>query len=310
MEEAAILAAALAFDLLFGEYPNRLHPVVWMGWLTDRLLGWAPKDGPLRQTAYGALVLTVVVAIFAVPAWFLMRAFKATGGVPYVMTGALMLKPAFALRALWHEVEAVRQALAELDLSEARARVGRIVSRDVAVLAPPLIASAAVESAAESLADSFVGPIFYFALLGPAAALAYRAVNTLDAMIGYHGAYEYLGKAAARVDDLLNLIPARIAALLLALSAGPAGGSVAGACRAIWRDRARTESPNAGWTMSGMAGALGVRLEKPGAYVLNEGGSYPQPAHVRQALFVVGGAALLFVLFTVLFLIKRGAGLS
>jgi len=254
-------------------------------------------------------VLAAVVSLFAVPAWLMLREFKATGGVPYVMAGALVLKPSFALRVLWHEVDAVRKALAEMDLSEARARVGRIVSRDVAVLAPALIASAAVESAAESLTDSFVGPLFYFALLGPAAALAYRAVNTLDAMIGYHETYEYLGKAAARVDDLLNLVPARIAALLVVLSVGPAGGSVVGAFRAMWRDARRTESPNAGWTMSAMAGALGVRLEKPGTYVLNEQGGDPQPSHIRQALVVVGGAAFLFVLFTLLYLMGRDGGL-
>lgn len=310
VEEIAILAAALAFDLLLGEYPNRLHPVIWMGWITDRLLGWAPKEGPLRQTAFGALLVAATVLPFALPAWLLLRALRGTGGAPYVLAGALVLKPAFALRALWQEVDAVREALADRDLGEARARLGRIVSRDVAVLAPPLIASAAVESAAESLTDSLLAPLCYFVLLGPAAALAYRGVNTLDAMIGYHGPYEYLGKVAARLDDLLNLVPARIAALLLVLSAGPAGGSVVGACRSVWRDRAQTESPNAGWTMSAMAGALGVRLQKPGAYVLNTGGADPQPSHIRQALIIAMGAALLFVLLTVLLLAWRDAGLA
>ncbi len=302
MTDVLVLAAALAFDLLLGEYPNRLHPVIWMGWVTERLMRWAPREGRIRQVAFGIVLLAAEVLPFAVPVWLLLQGLKDSGSPSYVLAGALVLKPTFALRALWHEVDAVREALVGRDLAEARERAGRIVSRDVAILAPSLIASAAVESTAESLTDSFVAPLLYFALLGPAAALAYRAVNTLDAMIGYHGTYEYLGKAAARADDALNLVPARLAALLVVVSSLPAGGSFAGACRSLWRDHGLTESPNAGWTMSAMAGALRVRLEKPGEYVLNPDGAAPQPAHIRQALIVAAGAAALFTAVTVLFL--------
>ena len=309
-EEVAILAAALAFDLVLGEYPSRLHPVVWMGWVADRLLRFAPQQGALGQCAFGVLVLVAVTIPFAVPTWLLLDTLQWTGGAVYVLAGALVLKPSFALRALWTEVEGVRAAVDKSDLTDARLRVGRIVSRDVAILTPGLIASAAVESAAESLTDSFVAPLFYFVLLGPAAALAYRAVNTLDAMIGYHGTYEYLGKAAALVDDALNLVPARIASLLLAVSSGPAGGSVAGALRGIWRDRARTESPNAGWTMSAMGGALGVRLEKPGSYVLGSESTEPLPSHIKQALIIVAGAAVLCTVIAVVVLVWRYGGLT
>ena len=300
MEEIAILGAAVAFDLLLGEYPARLHPVVWLGQITDRLLDFSPSTGAMRQFLYGLFVVVLVVAIFAVPAWLLLMSFRSGGGVVYVLAGALVLKPAFSLRVLWEAVQEVRRALTQGDIQEARQKVGQIVSRDVATLSPPLVAAAAIESSAENLTDSLVAPLFYFVLLGPAGALAYRVVNTLDAMIGYHGRYEYVGKAAARLDDVLNFVPARLAALLLAVSAGPAGGSVAGALRTMWRDHAKTESPNAGWTMSAMSGALGVKLEKPGAYQL--GADHPEPGetHIRQALLILAAATTLALLLVVL----------
>lgn len=308
MTQVLVLAVALAFDLLLGEYPSRLHPVVWMGRLADRLLELAPRRGTFRQLAFGSFLVLGVTLPFAAPSWLLLQALAWQGEPIFVLGAALLLKPAFALRALWAEVEGVRARLLGSDLAAARGQVWRIVSRDVAVLSPGLIASAAIESASESLTDSFVAPLFYFALLGPAGALAYRGVNTLDAMIGYHGRFEYLGKAAARLDDVLNFVPARLAAALLAVSAGPAGGSVGGALRVLWRDHRRTESPNAGWTMSAMAGALGVRLEKPGTYVLNEHGEEPGPANVRRGLLTVMLAALLWVLVLALFLVWREGG--
>jgi adenosylcobinamide-phosphate synthase len=163
--------------------------------------------------------------------------------------------------------------------------------------------SAAIESLAENLSDSFVAPLFYFVILGVPGALAYRAINTLDAMIGYHGRFEYLGKVAARLDDLVNWLPARLTAYLLALGGalfipegGPArstGGRLSvvfpqeGAGMRAWqiarRDHAQTESPNAGWPMAAMAGALGVRLEKVGHYVLGDADQRLTAERVREA---------------------------
>lgn len=300
MEEIAILGVALAFDLFLGEYPPRLHPVVWMGRLTDALMDQSPKSGPKRQLLYGGLMVLAALALFAGPAWFLASYSQRAGGVFYVLAGAVLLKPAFSLRALWAAVDQVRLELVRGDLQEARRILGRIVSRDVAALSPPLVAAAAIESAAENYTDSFVAPLLYFLLLGPAGAIAYRVVNTMDAMVGYHGRYEYLGKAAARLDDVLNYVPARLAALLLAVSAGPGGGSPLGALRGMWREHGKTESPNAGWTISAMAGALGVKLVKPGAYQLGAGNREPQDSDVRRSLLILAAAAALALLLLVL----------
>ncbi len=305
MEHIAILGVAITFDLLLGEYPPRLHPVVWMGRVIDWLTDLAPGSGKLRQFFYGLAMLAIVVTLFTVPAWLLDRLFQQTGGFVHVLLGAVLLKPTFSLRALWESVSRVQAALqtecpvgaecpvGDVDTQEAKRSLGRIVSRDVAALTPPLIASAAIESAAENFTDSFVAPLMYYVLLGVPGAVAYRAVNTLDAMVGYRGKYEYLGKASARADDLLNLAPARLGALLLSVSAGLGNGSVMGALRTMWRDNRKTASPNAGWTMSAMAGALGVWLEKPGVYRLGAGFPEPVEGDIPRGLRIVAGGSLL-----------------
>ncbi|MCH8330432.1 MAG: cobalamin biosynthesis protein CobD [Bacteroidetes bacterium] len=161
--------------------------------------------------------------------------------------------------------------LTDGDVAQARLGLRSLVSREPSGLSSQQTAAATVESVSENMADSICGPWLFFALFGLPGAVAYRVINTMDSMIGYHGEYELLGKASARLDDIVNLIPARLSGLLLVLaSAFLPGQHAAGAWRIMWRDHARTESPNAGWPMSGMAGALGVELEKVGHYRLGE----------------------------------------
>ena len=159
-----------------------------------------------------------------------------------------------------------------------------LVSRPAPTLDAPHIASAAIESVAENLTDSVLAPLLSYAVLGLPGAVAYRAINTADAMRGYRaGSLEHFGKAAARLDDLLNLVPARLAALLLVLAASLGGGDARGAWRSMWRQHALTASPNAGWAMSAMAGALRVRLEKPDHYVLGQG-RWPDLSDMKTSL--------------------------
>ena len=157
-----------------------------------------------------------------------------------------------------------------------------------------------MESVSENMSDSFIGPWLAFALLGLPGAFAYRAINTLDSMIGYHGPYEYLGKAAARLDDLINLVPARVTGLLVVVGGLALPGQTApGAWRIMLRDHGRTESPNAGWSMSGMAGALGVELEKVGHYRLGDPDRSIEPADITravQSMYLVAALGLLLAL--------------
>jgi len=158
------------------------------------------------------------------------------------------------------------------------------VSRDTAALSEREIAGAATASLAENLTDSIVAPLLYAALFGLPGAAVYRFINTADAVLGYRTPeLENFGYAAARADDLLNLVPARLAALLLLAAAALSGAHVRSASRGCWRDRRRTPSPNGGWTMALMAHALGVRLEKRGVYSLNPEGRSPVAADVAAA---------------------------
>jgi adenosylcobinamide-phosphate synthase len=211
-----------------------------------------------------------------------------------VLVEALALKSMFSLRGLARAALTVRDDLARADLTGARASVGRdLVSRSTSALDGGQVASAAVESVAENLTDAFVAPVLFFLAFGLPGAVAYRVINTADAMIGYRdGPLLYFGRVAARLDDVLNLVPARLAALLLIAAASIAGGDGRRALAVMRRDHARTASPNAGWTMSAMAGALGVTLTKPDAYRLGDGRSV-RPDDIGRAVAVVVAAAAL-----------------
>jgi len=176
----------------------------------------------------------------------------------------------FAARALGDAAREMERALHAGQLERARSGLRSLCSRDPSQLSEPELVGATIESVAENASDSFVAPLFYYVLLGLPGAVAYRAVNTLDAMVGYRGRYEYLGKASARLDDLLNFIPARLTALALLLAGALLGKNVR-AGLSIWhRDARTTASPNAGRPMAAMAGLLGVRLEKAGHYALGD----------------------------------------
>jgi adenosylcobinamide-phosphate synthase len=278
-----VLALALVLDLAFSEPPTPLHPVVWIG----RLAGWleqrAPRDQALAELTYGATLTVAVVGSSAAAAVIAQRLI---GGMPSILHPVLLavaLKPTFALRALLEAGEAVRQPLAHGDLPAARQQLRSLVSRDTSDLSTELVASAAVESLAENASDSLVAPWLFYAVGGLPAAYAYRAANTLDAMIGYRGRYEWLGKAAAHLDDALNWLPARLTALLIALASEQPVRALAIAAR----DHGLTDSPNAGWPMAAMAGALGVQLEKVGHYRLGD------PRRRAQAEDIRRGAAIL-----------------
>lgn len=266
---AGVLVAALAVDLLAGEPPSAVHPVAWMGRAVSLLEPAGLRLRPRGQLLAGLLVAIAIPAAFAIAGLLLLSA-AAPWPALELLLGVALLKPMFALRELGRAGMRVRDSLAAGRIEQARLDLRGLCSRDAARLDPPLVVAGTVESLAENLSDSVVAPLFYYALLGLPGAVFYRAANTLDAMIGYHGRYEHLGKAAARLDDVLNFVPARLAALSLLLAGALGGRDPARGWRVLRRDGGRTESPNAGRPMAAMAGLLGVELEKPGHYRLGE----------------------------------------
>ncbi len=262
---------ALALDAL-GEPPARFHPVIYMG----NYLKWARKNWrgltPGQQLTEGA-------AGWALGAGLATGAGYAASGLPWYAQGVL-LKPLLARKALFDAVGAVATALERDDLPEARRLLSwHLCSRDTSELSAAEVAGAAIESLAENLSDSVVAPLLAYRVGGLGLAAAYRLTNTADAMWGYRTPeLEWAGKAAAHADDLLNLAPARLTALCTLLASGGKGWRV-------WaHDRRNTSSPNAGHPMAAFAGALDVKLDKRGVYVLNAAGSEPDAAEVRRAL--------------------------
>lgn len=285
---SAVLVAA-ALDLALGEPPARVHPVAWMGRYLDRTGRRLPAAPPRRAVLAGGLALGVGAAATAAAGAVAGSAAARLPAPLRPLLGGTVLWTIGSGRVLLTEVAGVERALAR-SLPAGRERLAGIVSRDPRLLSEAEVRAAALESLAENLSDSVVAPLFWYAVGGLPAAAAYRLVNTADAMWGYRTPrWEHAGKAAARADDLLNLAPARLTAVLLAR--GPAR----------WRSRLprearRTPSPNGGWPMAALALALDVRLAKPGHYTLNEAARDPGPADTTAALRLAARAAATAVL--------------
>ncbi len=273
---AAALLLAFAIDSAWGEPPAAWHPVVWMGRSLSRAAAqFVPecedsnKIRNFKSFSLGTLFWLAQAAIILIVTYLLVRLLTMLPALIATVLLALLLKPLLAWRMLREEVRAVETALA-LSLDAGRAQLARLVSRDVSQLSAVQVRESAIETLAENLNDSVVAPVFWFVVLGLPGAALYRFANTADAMWGYPGMrsgryWQWAGKWAARADDVLSWLPARITAVLM-----------------LWQrprlvmqlpaQAAHTPSPNSGWPMAAMALALGVRLNKPGVYVLHAGG--------------------------------------
>ncbi|MFC1913665.1 cobalamin biosynthesis protein [Chloroflexota bacterium] len=296
MEIIFIVLLAMVLDLALGDPPDVIHPVAWMG----RVISFLERGGrtlrPRFQFFYGLGMVIFITVLFTVPVCYLLLYLKGLNFIAYIVIAAVLLKLSFSLRGLRQAALAIRRLLAGNKINEARFELRALVSRDTRRLPEPLLVSATVESVAEGACDSFVAPLFYFLLFGVPGAVGYRVVNTMDAMIGYHGKYEYLGKFASWLDDVLNFIPARITALILVVAAFLARRNGKNAWQVALREHGRTESPNAGWPIAAMAGALDVRLEKTGHYRLGKEGALLIPETIDASVKVVYITSLGWVL--------------
>ena len=289
------MGVALLVDRL-GEPPAWAHPVVGMG----RYLGLfkLTRLKPALGFVAGALAwLLGAAAVGFIALWlegWVLIALQPWAS-PWRLAGAalligVLLKPMLAWRMLADEAMAVEAAL-QTSLAEGRTRLSRLVSRDTSALTETEVREAAIETLAENLNDSVIAPLFWFAIAGLPGAAVYRFANTADAMWGYRDEREWCGKWAARADDLLSWLPARLTALVL----------MPPSLLAVAREARRTPSPNSGWPMAAMALRLDVRLSKPGVYSLHASGQ-PVAAGALQAACtmaahaVIGGAVLIAAL--------------
>ncbi|TGN90938.1 cobalamin biosynthesis protein CobD [Bradyrhizobium yuanmingense] len=296
------MVVAMAVDALLG-WPAWLfarigHPVTWLGGLIAAIdTAWnRASDPPALRRAAGVAGALAVIALSIALGWAL-QSLLPSGWIQIVLIGILAW-PLVALRSLHDHLAAVAMPLLAGDVAAARDAVSRIVGRDPASLDEAGIARAAIESLAENTSDGIVAPVFWGALLGLPGILGYKAINTLDSMIGHRSErHEAFGWAAARIDDVANFIPARLTGFLFVMLAPRRSDALA----CMTRDARRHRSPNAGWPEAAMAGGLGVRLSGPRIYHgsitnepwLNEGARDPRAADITEALTVYRRAMLL-----------------
>ncbi len=306
-----LLITALFVDALVGDmrwlFRFVPHPIV----LTGRLIGWL--DDRLNRSGRGAAPLLIRGLIVVAVVAGLAAAIGAAAGwaarhIPYGSALELALVVVLiAQRSLYDHGRAVARALRRDGLEAGRAAVGHIVGRNTANLDAHGVARGTIESLAENFADGVVAPAFWYMVLGLPGLFAYKAINTMDSMIGYKSdRYRNFGMAAARLDDVVNLIPARLAAIFIVFAAvvAPTANPLR-AFRAMWRDAGKHDSPNAGWPEAAMAGALALALGGPRQYLggveksqwIGNGNPRTTPVDIDRALLLFGIACLLHALF-------------
>ena len=285
----AAVPAALVLDLMFGDPRNRYHPTAWMGALIARLT--IPVQGHSRW--HGRLAGTCAVLVPLCVATLLLLLLYVgldvlTGlahALAWGVAAAILLKSTIAIRGMEGHAMAVVAELESGRLDAAREKLAMIVKRDTANLDENHVYSAVVESISENMVDGVTGPLFYFGFFGVFGAVLYRIVNTADSMLGYRTSLlENLGWFAANADKILNLVPARLTGILVIPSSMLLGYDWRSSYRIMGRDARKPDSPNAGYPMAAVAGALDARLEKPGHYMLGDGRPGFTRRHVASAI--------------------------
>ncbi|MFH0904999.1 MAG: cobalamin biosynthesis protein [Methanobacteriota archaeon] len=284
-----VLFLALLLDIIFGEPPAFMHPVVWMGNLINFFISWAPKQ---HRKPYG-LFMAAFCAWTALLAGLTILSFGE--GLIRLIIAAFLLKSTFSIRMLTVSALGIRKDLEGGNIEKVRNDLKTFVGRDTSKLNASQSASAVIESLAESFVDGILAPLFYFLLFGLPGALVYRMINTLDSMVGYKNeTFKELGYASARLDDIANWVPARLSLLFIFL-ASIFFGKPLNAVNTCILDHNKTASPNSGWSMAAVSGALGVRLEKVGYHVLGAQYDEPQHFHICKAVSIVSLSSLLVV---------------
>lgn len=270
---AALLVAAFLLDLAVGDPPWLPHPVVLMGRVVSQGERMLRSGRPRSDFLSGVALSILLVSLSAGTAWIMISLFQTLSFRLSFIATAAVASTTLATRGLLDAVKSIETPLRAGDLAAAREKLSHIVGRETGHLDRGKILTASLESLAESTCDGIVAPLFYLFLGGVPLAMAYKAVSTLDSMIGYRSErYFYFGKFAARLDDLANFLPARLTAGFIVVAAAAMRLNPARAGRTAWRDRACHLSPNAGYPEAAFAGAFGVRLGGPSVYFGREVG--------------------------------------
>jgi adenosylcobinamide-phosphate synthase len=303
VDSLLIFVLAFLIDVVFGEIPDHLHPTVWMGSFVAYVKPKMKNPNPKIEKFYGVLLGVGLISLFSGFVFFLLwilRSIPTWGWLFYIIVGAILLKTTFALKCMRRYTFPIEKGLSNKDIGKAREWLHFIVRRDPNKLDERHIVSAAVESIAESTTDGVTSPFFYFALFGVPGAFAYRVINTLDSMVGYKDPVNVnIGWFSAKMDTITNYIPSRLTAFFMVISAGILRADWRNSWKILKRDKNKTASPNAGWTISAMAGALNTQLEKEGYYALGDG-EVIHPHDITRAWKIMVGTVILFGITIVL----------
>ena len=301
-----VLVLAIVLDLFLGDpSPNnpektafKLHPAVLMGKLTKALEPHLKSPNPKVAKFYGAVLALTVIAAFTIPIYFgLWAIYTFFTIIVYAFFAVILLKLTICIKLETDWAKAAAKAIQSEDMEEAK-KYSHFSRRDSKNLAGPQISSAVIESMAENLIDFKLSPIISYAFFGASGAIAFKAINTLDGMVGFKTEeHLHTGWFSANLDTVVNYIPARFTAILIILAAAITGEDYKNAWKIAKRDHAKTPSRNHGWPMAAMAGALRVQLEKPGQYILGEQTEPLTPNKIVCALKIRNTAIILCVLF-------------
>lgn len=287
-----IIIIAVVIDVIFGEPPVKIHPVVWMGKLIDFFKGHLIS---YRSKISGIILTSLVVMIFTLATYVLLH-LSAFNYILYILISSIILSTTFAIKVLLTSAVNMKNDI-DSNIEKARKSMSYLVSRNTMELNEEDLISATIETLTENITDSIIAPLFYAFIFGVIGAVVYRVVNTLDAMVGYKTPEKIkIGWFPAKLDDILNFIPARITGILVVIAAAFLRLNWKNAYEIMRRDARKPDSPNSGFSMAAAAGALDIKLEKIGYYEIGDELSPLTTDKITEAVLLSKITVLLFIL--------------
>jgi len=300
LESIVIVGFALLLDFLVGDPKTKYHPTAWMGKLIASLVPFTKSNSARKELLGGILLVSVIVIVVSTLLVVLdvgisLLTIDIVSLIVSIAIGSILLKTTIAIKGMQKHALAVVNAVEEGDLDSARNHLSMIVKRDTKNLDKNHILSGVLESVSENTVDGVTGPLFYYAIFGLPGAFAYRAINTIDSMVGYKTTlFKNVGWFGAKCDTILNYAPSRLTGLVMILGALILGYNWKESLYIMRRDSRKLESLNAGFPMAALAGALGTRLEKMNYYTIGNGSIEFTKSHIISAITLMKVSSILF----------------